>query len=286
MHPRILAITPYFGGAFPGHSDPRGRLGYLERCVGSLKGVAERIVIGLQNDDDERAVRARSLGVEIKRIVEPEPTFLPAQLCRAAVDDLSNYDLVYYTESDQVLEVGNRRLFETVARDEHVYLSPHRLARVPEHLRELTEILGSDSYLARVVERGDAWFAIENEPLEPPSSYDADLYVNADMRTAYGGAFLGSASFFRRIEFTTQAPLPTERTAGFDAFAVPGVRALKTKRIADFCVEHLSGSEFYGRLTAPEFSGGDWRVRHDDGTEITCDGKGRMRISAHPSVGG
>jgi hypothetical protein len=78
------------------------------------------------------------------------------------------------------------------------------------------------------------------------------------MRASYGGAFLCSSAFFRSIQFTLDRNLPTEAAAGFDAFRVPGARALKTRNVFDFFVLHLSGWEFYERLTPPDGAGDDW----------------------------
>jgi hypothetical protein len=269
---RILALVAHYGGDFPEFWMRPGvrtkRFEYLDSTLRSLEGFADRIVVGVQNDIDAANVQSLARSVELRRVDEPNPVFLPAQLCRSMADAAAEYELVYYTEDDQVLCLERPDLLGRLQAEPSVYLAPHRFTPVPDRFRSLRAIPGSDMHLARIVDHDGRRYAVENESTTRPADYDSDFYINADMRAAYGGAFLCSSIFFRSIAFSLDSELPTECTAGFDAFRVKGARALKTKSIFDFFVLHLSGWEFYERLTPPEEEGGEWKLRFVHGLEM------------------
>jgi hypothetical protein len=270
---RILALVPHYGGRFPAIWMRPGvrsrRLEYLDATLESLGGFATHVVVGVQNNEDERNVQRLGRKIEVRRFSEVQPIFLPAQLCRTMQSAALEYDIVYYTEDDQALKLERGDIPARVREDESIFVAPHRLAPVPERFSYLSAIPGSDSHLARIVDYCGRRYAIENESVARPDDYDEELYVNPDTRSAYAGAFLCSSRFFRAIDFTFNEKLPTECTGGFDAFRVQGAKALKTKRVFDFFVLHLSGWEFYERLTAPETHGGEWTVQFADGREIS-----------------
>ncbi len=278
MNPRVLALVPYYEGSFEDGRRRPNRQSYLESCIESLSGFASRVVVGVQNQRDFDALAALRLPVTVRRIEEPEPLFLPAELCRMASSEDSTEDLVYYTESDQILHIGRTDVRHVVIRDPTVYLAPQRLARVPERLCHLPAVLGSDMHLARTVWHGGVCYGVENETASAPAAPHQELIEMPDPRSAYGAAFLCNRQLFRAVDFTKSRDLPTEHTAGFDLFATPGVRALKTRDALDFHVVHLSGEEFYDRVRPPEREGEPWLVRWSDDVDVLSPGNGTYTV--------
>lgn len=268
----VLAIVPHYGGAWADGRSRPSRLGYLGRSVDSLEGFADRVVVGVQNERDADSVRREYPGLQVLEVDEPEPQFLPAQLCR----EVGSWDaepVIYFTEADQVLCRGSRDLTSVVLDDERVYVAPHRLSRVPERLRHFPAIIGTDMRVAPILWHGGVCYAQENHYTEV-MEHGPEFYSTVDLGAGYGGAFLCSAALFRRVTFTKTPALPTEHTAGFDLLSTPGVRAVKTRRIFDFYVEHLSGEQFYERLRPPVRDGERWLVQWSDTVEILTDGRG------------
>lgn len=278
MKARVRAIIPYFDGNFPdGRERPR-RLEYLKRCVGGLTGFANEVVIGVQNDPDAVSVRRQHPEVTVHFVQEPEPLFLPAQLCRDLASQPWPEELVYYTESDQILHVGDIDLGRIVLEDAGVYVAPQRLTRVPERLAHLPALIGSDMHMASIVRHRGIDYGLENFGTDDASDYGDGLYATTDRRAAYGAAFLGSAALFRKVKFSKAPSLPTEHTGGFDLLATEGVRALKTRDVFEFYVEHLSGEDFYERVYPPEHEGAPWLIRWSDTLDVLADGTGTYTV--------
>jgi hypothetical protein len=228
-----LALIPYYGGpagegAAVGNTPENKRVQYLRRTVNSLKGFADKVVIGATGTDwadgfDHPCVRWLTL--------DCAPMFIPANLCRAAQDSdaVRAYDHVYVTEADQVLTAAPR-ILDLVDGDN--YLVPHRLEEV---------YLGRGADRGLVVYHNGKWFAICNGAPVGDGTYHPSNIV-----MGYGGAFLSTWELFKRIPFPDSTVQPVEHVTGFSAYTTG--HALKTSRWDWFSVEHLSGLDFHKSL--------------------------------------
>lgn len=104
----VTALVPYFAGvSLAAHSDPLKRPGYLKRCLASLVGFADRIVI------------------ETEKSYGCDPVFLPANMFRHWQGRVGS-GFVFCTEADQVLHWSEEAL-GCVRGDD--YLVPFRWER-------------------------------------------------------------------------------------------------------------------------------------------------------------
>ena len=117
----VTALVPFFSGDSPvAHSDREKRWNFLDLCLDSLVGFADRIIVGVCED---LIFPYTDAGVEF---LFCEPEFLPATFFRKMQGRLSLGDLVYCSEADQVLHWSEEAL-EGVSESD--FLVPYRFER-------------------------------------------------------------------------------------------------------------------------------------------------------------
>jgi hypothetical protein len=220
---KIIAIIPYFGGDHSAaHSEKKNRPEYLRKTVASLKGFANPIIVGVTCKEDASVVPEGATTVWLS---PDETPHIPLELVRFG-QGLHNYDLMYYTEADQVLHYD-----PFVLRHAHgkQYLSPHRLEQlVPGRDSKGTGGAGKD-YVDFISNK----YVLANG--SPPKNGD-QLYKPNDGIDAFGGAWLASRDLFNTVDFPSGQ---IEDVSGFHLNNVAECR--KPVVWQRFFVEHLSG---------------------------------------------
>jgi hypothetical protein len=230
---RIIALIPYFGGdSSEAHSDKKNRPGYLQRTVDSLIGFADSIMVGTMPGEDRSVIPD---GVTSVILHPTEPFRLPYEMVKFG-QGLSNYDLVYYTEADQVLHYDPAVLKHVHDRQ---YLSPHRI----EQLVDGRDSGGTSGQGERKVEFAGNRYVLANGT--PPEGHNAwysvdgcinELYDPGDCIKCFGGAFLASKELFEDTAFPDSQ---IEEVSGF--YLSNHAECRKTLIWPRFFVEHLSG---------------------------------------------
>lgn len=229
---RIIALIPYFGGDHSAaHSDKSSRPGYLQRTVDSLQGFADSIMVGTVPGEDLSVIPDGATSV----ILHPDaPPHLPLEMVKFG-QGLHNYDLVYYTEADQVLHYDSAVLNHVHDRQ---YLSPHRL----EQLVDGHDSRGTSGAGEMKVEFiGNRYILPNGAPPEGRNEmYSSDcineLYDPGDCINCFGGAWLATKELFCTTAFPNGQ---IEDVSGFHLSNTADCR--KTLIWPRFFVEHLSG---------------------------------------------
>lgn len=221
---RITALIPYFGGEHPAaHSDKSKRPEYLQRTVDSLKGFAETIIVGTIPGEDRSVIPDGATSV----ILHPgDPSLLPLAVVEFG-QTLCNYDLMYYTEADQVLHYDPFILRHAHDRQ---YLVPHRL----EQLVDGRDSAGTSGQGEVKVEFEGNRYVLANGA--PPHGTTEDIYAPNDTIKSFGGAWLVSKELFCEAKFPGGQ---IEEVSGFYLSNFAYCR--KTVTWPRFFVEHLSG---------------------------------------------
>ena len=237
---KFLAITPYFGGisSAPRQTELDNVLRYFEYMYSSLKPYMTRLIVSVYNDEDYETIRLYGLNsdIDIIRIKDIDPIFLPANTVRIIQREGFDEEYVYFTESDQILYARDwDNLYNTIDNDKNIYLVPQRFEQIPHAAIPPRIEKYADTTEGRFVEFEGALrednnkYVVANEPVSPSYeaeriggqkeilqvnqtyNYDENFYVNPAPATdwidapeygqAYGAAFLCHRDLFNRVNF-------------------------------------------------------------------------------------
>ena len=241
---KFLAITPYFGGisSAPRQTELNNVLRYFEYTYSSLKPYMTQLIVSVYNDKDYETIRSFGLNSDINiiRITDIDPIFLPANTVRLIQEQGFEEEYVYFTESDQVFYAQDiNNLYETIDNDKNIYIVPQRFEQIPNELiqgridkyKETTE--GRFVEFDGALRENNNKYVVANEPVGPESevermfkgnirgtstlatnqvyNYDEHFYVNPSPKTswidapeygqAYGAAYLCHRDLFNRVTF-------------------------------------------------------------------------------------
>ena len=237
---KFLAVTPYFGGvsSAPRQTELDNVLRYFEYMYSSLKPYMTRLIVSVYNDEDYEAIKLYGLNsdIEIIRIKDIDPIFLPANTMRIIQREGFDEEYIYFTESDQIFYAKDiNNLYATIDNDKNIYLVPQRFEQIP-HAAILPRIEKyADTTEGRFVDFEGALrennnkYVVANEPVSPSYeaerlggkkeilqvnqtyNYDEYFYVNPAPATdwidapeygqAYGAAFLCHRDLFKKVTF-------------------------------------------------------------------------------------
>ena len=241
---KFLAITPYFGGtsSAPRQTELNNVLRYFEYTYSSLKPYMTQLIVSVYNDKDYETIRSFGLNsdINIARITDIDPIFLPANTVRLIQQQGFEEEYVYFTESDQIFYAQDiNNLYETIDNDKNIYIVPQRFEQIPNELiqgridkyKETTE--GRFVEFDGALRENNNKYVVANEPVGPESevermfkgnirgtstlatnqvyNYDEHFYVNPSPKTswidapeygqAYGAAYLCHRDLFNRVTF-------------------------------------------------------------------------------------
>jgi len=233
---KFLAVIPYFGGtsSAPRQTELNNVLRYFEYTYSSLKSYMTKLIVSVYNDEDYETLRPFSLNadIELMRITDIDPIFLPANTVRSIQKEGFDEECVYFTESDQIFYAQDiNNLYKTIDYNKNVYIVPQRFEQIPRELVEARINKFEDTTENRFVEfegalrENDNPYVVANEPVTSafrPSDgkmvkvnqvyeYDEHFYINPAPATnwidspeygqAYGAAFLCHRDLFNRVKF-------------------------------------------------------------------------------------
>ena len=241
---KFLAITPYFGGtsSAPRQTELNNVLRYFEYTYSSLKPYMTKLIVSVYNDKDYETIRSFGLNsdINIVRITDIDPIFLPANTVRLLQQQGFEEEYVYFTESDQIFYAQDiNNLYETIDNDKNIYIVPQRFEQIPNELiqgridkyKETTE--GRFVEFDGALRENNNKYVVANEPVGPESevermfkgnvrgtstisanqvyNYNEYFYVNPEPKTnwidapeygqAYGAAYLCHRDLFNRVTF-------------------------------------------------------------------------------------
>lgn len=225
---RVLGLVPYFSGTSTAtHSAEDTRRQYLEACIDSLWKLCDEVIVGIVQEEPD----TEDLSLSTRLVAETPPEYLPTAFLRMmkGEEGIGDYDLVYYTEADQVLHITKKvAQFPRNIR----YLVPHRMEEVVQGVGR---------------ERGERFkfnhveYVICNGKARP--HHGGDFYKPLTKTEAFGGAWLASRNLYLGTDFKYFPVLPVEQASGFN-IADAGT-PWKTQDYRAFWVEHLSGKEYH-----------------------------------------
>ena len=233
---KFLAITPYFGGtsSAPRQTELNNVLRYFEYTYSSLKPYMTKLIVSVYNDEDYETIKPFSLNadIEIMRINDIDPIFLPANTVRFIQNEGFDEEYIYFTESDQIFYAQDiNNLYKVIDYNKNVYIVPQRFEQIPRELVEARINKFEDTTENRFVEFEGACrennnpYVVANEPVISsfrPSDgkmikvnqvyeYNEHFYINPSPATnwidspeygqAYGAAFLCHRDLFNRVKF-------------------------------------------------------------------------------------
>lgn len=233
---KFLAITPYFGGtsSAPRQTELNNVLRYFEYTYSSLKPYMTKLIVSVYNDEDYETILPFSLNadIEIMRINDIDPIFLPANTVRFIQSEGFDEEYIYFTESDQIFYAQDiNNLYKIIDYNKNVYIVPQRFEQIPRELVEARINKFEDTTENRFVEFEGALrennnpYVVANEPVISsfrPSDgkmikvnqvyeYNEHFYINPSPATnwidspeygqAYGAAFLCHRDLFNRVKF-------------------------------------------------------------------------------------
>ena len=233
---KFLAVIPYFGGtsSAPRQTELNNVLSYFEYTYSSLKPYMTKLIVSVYNDEDYETIKPFSLNadIEIMRINDIDPIFLPANTVRFIQSEGFDEEYIYFTESDQIFyaqDIDN--LYKIIDYNKNVYIVPQRFEQIPRELVEARINKFEDTTENRFVEFEGAHrennnpYVVANEPVISafrPSDgkmikvnqvyeYNEHFYINPSPATnwidspeygqAYGAAFLCHRDLFNRVDF-------------------------------------------------------------------------------------
>ena len=233
---KFLAITPYFGGtsSAPRQTELNNVLRYFEYTYSSLKPYMTKLIVSVYNQKDYEAIKHHGLNpdIEIIRVENIDPIFLPANTVRGIQKEGFDEEYIYFTESDQILYVQDiNNLYKILDYNKNIYIVPQRFEQIPRELVEARINKFEDTTENRFVEfegalrENDNPYVVANEPVTSsfrPSDgkmvkvnqvyeYNEHFYINPAPATnwidspeygqAYGAAFLCHRDLFNRVKF-------------------------------------------------------------------------------------
>jgi hypothetical protein len=233
---KFLAVIPYFGGtsSAPRQTELNNVLRYFEYTYSSLKSYMTKLIVSVYNDEDYETLRPFSLNadIELMRITDIDPIFLPANTVRSIQKEGFDEECVYFTESDQIFYAQDiNNLYKTIDYNKNVYIVPQRFEQIPRELVEARINKFEDTTENRFVEfegalrENDNPYVVANEPVTSAFrssdgkmvkvnqvyEYDEHFYINPAPATnwidspeygqAYGAAFLCHRDLFNRVKF-------------------------------------------------------------------------------------
>ena len=233
---KFLAITPYFGGtsSAPRQTELNNVLRYFEYTYSSLKPYMTKLIVSVYNQKDYEAIKHHGLNpdIEIIRVENIDPIFLPANTVRGIQKEGFDEEYIYFTESDQILYVQDiNNLYKILDYNKNIYIVPQRFEQIPRELVEARINKFEDTTADRFVEfegalrENDNPYVVANEPVTSafrPSDgkmvkvnqvyeYNEHFYINPAPATnwidspeygqAYGAAFLCHRDLFNRVKF-------------------------------------------------------------------------------------
>jgi hypothetical protein len=219
----VTALIPYFSGTSSAtHSSVETRAAYLDQTVESVKAHGFTPIIG---------VRGRDVG-DVK--LDTDPVWLPYALMVWAQENVTT-DLVYVTEADQVLHMEDDGVLD-IPNGER-YLSPWRLDLIgPNGERESNNGFEIQvDGLTYNISNGGGRIPLTGSPL--------DVVEVRAMQGSFGGAYLCTVEYFRRIRFRKMRVCPVEHATGFDAKTAG--TCVKTASVSRFWLDHLSPRDRY-----------------------------------------
>jgi hypothetical protein len=235
----ILTIIPFYGGEFKNHSAPENRLNYLIKTIDSVNKITSDIIVGVQNEGDANRIHEVLPRLEIRRIESDNPLYLPANLCKEIQNGQIKHKYILYTEADQIIHFANIG-FILSKLDNNIYC-------VPQRLEETYKLYGY--HRGHLVKINKHRFIVANLDYKKNMvEHDSHFYRCLTRSNSYGGCFLCSRGLFKRIKFREADSFYTEHTSGFDIFETDNSVCLKTKKIHDFYVEHLSAIEYHKKI--------------------------------------
>ena len=233
---KFLAVIPYFGGtsSAPRQTELNNVLRYFEYTYSSLKPYMTKLIVSVYNDEDYETIKPFSLNadIEIMRINDIDPIFLPANTVRFIQNEGFDEEYIYFTESDQILYAQDiNNLYKVIDYNKNVYIVPQRFEQIPRELVKARINKFEDTTEDRFVEFEGAHcennnpYVVANEPVISsfrPSDgkmikvnqvyeYNEHFYINPSPATnwidspeygqAYGAAFLCHRDLFNRVKF-------------------------------------------------------------------------------------
>ena len=233
---KFLAVIPYFGGtsSAPRQTELNNVLRYFEYTYSSLKPYMTKLIVSVYNDEDYETIKPFSLNadIEIMRINDIDPIFLPANTVRFIQNEGFDEEYIYFTESDQIFYAQDiNNLYKVIDYNKNVYIVPQRFEQIPRELVEARINKFEDTTENRFVEFEGAHrennnpYVVANEPVISafrPSDgemikvnqvyeYNEHFYINPSPATnwidspeygqAYGAAFLCHRDLFNRVKF-------------------------------------------------------------------------------------
>lgn len=247
-------FTAFYMGDTPtvrnSNSNYAYREGYLERTVHNMARYCKHIVVYVCNDHDAGIVnnvlatmahRRSAPAVAVVKLEVADSMMLPLEACKHVQRNatLPTEAIVYWTEADQLLHVNvNQDELVNLLRQKGVYASMHRLE----------ELYGSSgNNRGPLAEYHGRSFVAPNTSRRIPSepSFSDTFYISPTPGEGFAGAFLMSMGNMRNVVFGVHEGLRVESTV-FSCFrAMPCV---KTKRLLDLFIHHLSGYEYHQQL--------------------------------------
>ena len=241
---KFLAITPYFGGisSAPRQTELNNVLRYFEYTYSSLKPYMTRLIVSVYNDKDYETIKSFGLNpdIEIIRISDIDPIFLPANTVRLIQREGFDEEYIYFTESDQIFYAQDiNNLYATIDNDKNIYIVPQRFEQIPNELIQSRIDKYKETTEGRFVEfeganrENNNRYVVANEPVMGETevqrikkdnaigtdilssndvyNYDDHFYVNPPPKSdwvdapeygqAYGAAYLCHRDLFNRVKF-------------------------------------------------------------------------------------
>jgi hypothetical protein len=241
MKYNLLSIIPYFGGdSSAAHSSKQTRLIYFVKTYESLIGISDKIIVSVCTEEDFKVIDGLHFNIEIMSFKGMDPIFLPYYTMKELQKSI-RHDFIYYTEADQILYIEEQEMIFH-ALNENVYIVPQRLEKLYKNFgaeRGDIVIFNGEKYVVCNKTNRNNLIYFKNN----------NFYINQDQINAFGGAFLCNKDLLKRVVFTASTILPIEQISGFNIFFTPGAICLKTTKILEFFVDHLSGFEYHQELS-------------------------------------
>lgn len=229
MSSDFFAIIPFYAGnVLITEGNPDRRVEYLKKTTDNIKDIGWSLLVGVCSEADRSLVPS---SVETVLLEPQQPRLLPMNLIRYAQKNLDEKH-IYYTESDQILHY-NDYVFDYVVAS--TYLTPHRLEQLGPK--------GQGRNRGAVIEWDNReWLLFNGVP-------EGDGFYHPYNRDAgYGGAFFCEKKLLDKVAFDDVDYLPLEHASGHHMYQQ--AFCLKTSKLEDLFVEHLSGYDYHEKLEA------------------------------------
>lgn len=226
MYPikKIISIVPYFSGydkslAKREPATTENRLEQLQLTIKNLKRYIEDIYVFTCSEYDNKKIEQFNKNEYFETFnIDCNPIFLPYE--SATFAKKINFDIVYYTEADQILH--------SMIWDEIISTCNENNFLIPK----------------RFIQHNNNEIKKQNK-LNLGKKYNSKFLIEKDKFRAFGGAWLCSREFYEKIKFSRTQYMPIEHTSCFDLFSVQNSNALVAINSFDFWVDHLSNGSYY-----------------------------------------